>query len=201
MIERWFDLMTFMGLPSNAGEGKKLIKAYSEKHRAYHTLDHLKACFRHLDNLNISKDSAAEIELAFWFHDAIYKPFSATNEEDSAEWAKAFMSRNEMPEDIIGRVFDLIILTKTHSNPETDNAAIMLDIDLSILGAPPTIYDKYEKNIRREYKRVPYFIYKKKRKEILQSFLNMKRIFTRDDFYECWEERARQNITKAILAL
>lgn len=200
-FERWTNLMTSFDLPSNEESYDKLVKAYSEKHRTYHTLEHLDACFRHLDSLDLSHPSKSEIELSFWFHDAIYKPFSSTNEEDSAEWAKAFMEESKMPIDVIQRVFDLIILTKTHSNPKSTDAAIMLDIDLSILGAEPEIYNQYEKNIRREYKRVPYFLYKKKRKEILQSFLDMSRIYTHDDFYKKWESVARSNLAGAIAAL
>ncbi len=198
IYERWNAAMSTLGLSANESTHDALIKAYSEKHRAYHTLVHLKACFHHLDALNLSKERAAVLELAFWFHDAIYKPFSSTNEEDSAKWAKLFMMQNDIPQDRITHVFDLIILTKTHSNPVTNDAAIILDIDLSILGATPVIYDQYEKDIRREYKRVPYFLYKKKRKEILYSFLNMRRIYTREKFYEAWEEQARENLSNTI---
>lgn len=200
-LERWTTLMSSFGLTANEETYHGLVKAYSEKHRAYHTLEHLSACFRHLDSLGLSHPSKSEIELSFWFHDAIYKAFSSTNEEDSAEWARAFMVLNGMSEDVIKRVFDLIILTKTHSNPQSQDAAIMLDIDLSILGAEPSIYDEYEKNIRKEYKRVPYFLYKKKRKEILQSFLDMGRIYTHDVFYKKWETSARDNLANAIAAL
>ena len=31
----------------------------------------------------------------------------------------------------------------------------MLDIDLSILGSPPEEYEKFEKGVREEYRRVP----------------------------------------------
>lgn len=65
----------------------------------------------------------------------------------------------------------------------------------------PNVYDQYEKNIRIEYKRVPFFLYKKKRKEILQSFLDMERIYTHEPFFEKWEARARANLTKAIADL
>ena len=151
-MSRWTALMTALSLAPNETTYDELAKAYGEKHRAYHTLEHLEACFRHLDGLALSHSVASEIELSFWFHDAIYKPFSSTNEEDSAEWAKSFMAENDLPEEMIRRVFDLIILTKTHSNPQSQDAAIMLDIDLSILGAPPHIYNQYEINIRTEYK-------------------------------------------------
>ena len=200
-LDRWMQLMSAFDLEANQETYDKLIAAHGDKHRAYHTLEHIEACFRHLDGLGLSHPAASEIELSFWFHDAIYKPFSSTNEEDSAEWAKAFMTQNKLPSDCIKRVFDLIILTKTHSNPQNQDAAIMLDIDLSILGAPPNVYDQYEKNIRIEYKRVPFFLYKKKRKEILQSFLDMERIYTHEPFFEKWEARARANLIKAVADL
>jgi len=61
MFDRWQNLITAFRLPTNEADYEKLIEAYSEKHRAYHTLEHLKACFRHLDALDLPQRSAAEI--------------------------------------------------------------------------------------------------------------------------------------------
>ena len=77
----------------------------------------------------------------------------------------------------------------------------MLDIDLSILGARDSVYDIYEKNIRFEYKRVPVFIYRKKRREILKQFLKNERVFTTNYFHTRYEAQARENLRRAIAQL
>lgn len=200
-LSSWTSLMAGFGFPPSVETYQALISAYSEKHRAYHTLHHISACFRHLEDVKGLADYPQEIALALWFHDAIYKPFSGANEEDSADWAKEFLFAVGADTDIVSRVYDLIILTKEHVAPETNDAKIMLDIDLSILGTQPHIYAHFEKDIRSEYKRVPSFIFKKKRKEILRCFLEKPKIYKTPYFYERLETQARENLKTAIANL
>lgn len=182
--EGWYQLMKAFGLAENNDTYHRLITAYSEKHRAYHTLEHIEACFRHLDATLGQSKYPQEIELALWFHDVIYQPFSATNEEESAILAKEFLSLNSVEPEIVERINDLIILTKDHTMPQSTDARLMLDIDLSILGTEAHIYEQFEKNVRKEYKRVPAFIFKKKRKEILKSFVERPRIYHTAYFFD-----------------
>jgi len=197
-ICHWHELMQKFGLSDNNQTYHQLINAYSEKHRAYHSLEHIDACLRHLADIAHQAEHAHEIGLALWFHDAIYKPFSAQNEEDSAELARSFLIQNAVSSDIIQRVHDLIILTKDHAVPKTLDGKLMLDIDLSILGVKIEIYSKFENDVRREFKLVPSFIFKKKRKEILQNFLNRRRIYQTDYFFARLEEQAKKNLVWAI---
>ncbi|MEP3890375.1 MAG: hypothetical protein ABJN69_07895 [Hellea sp.] len=197
----WRRLMTACGFPANDAMHDLLIACYSEKHRFYHSLDHIDACFRHFDAVIETAIYPNEIELALWFHDVIYKPFSATNEEDSAELAKAFLLENKAAADMIDRVYDLIILTKDHAAPQMQDAKLMLDIDLSILGAAPHIYAQFEKDVRQEYKRVPSFIFKKKRKEILRTFIQRPQLYNSSYFYERLEAQAKRNLKWAIAEL
>lgn len=197
----WQALMDNMGFAANQKTYNRLIAAYTEKHRAYHTLEHISACMLHLDNTSNLAERKEEIELALWFHDAIYKPFSSTNEDDSAEWARDFLTENNAAADVTDRVFDLIIFTKDHSAPEGGDGKLMLDIDLSILGAPDHVYAQFEKDVRREYRRVPSFVFKSKRREILKSFTDRPRLYHSDYFHDKFETRARVNLAAAIEAL
>jgi predicted metal-dependent HD superfamily phosphohydrolase len=194
--------MEALGFPPSEDVYKLLEKAYSKKHRAYHTLGHIDACLRHLDCVRDQAERPHEIELALWFHDAIYKPFSSTNEEDSADWVKDFLEGQPKADaEMIKRVFDLIILTKEHELPTTTDAKLMLDIDLSILGTAPHIYEQFENDVRYEYKRVPKFIFRKKRKEILETFLQRPKIYQTPYFQERLEIQARRNLERAITNL
>lgn len=200
-FKHWQILMQTLSLPENRDTYERLIAAYGETHRAYHTLAHIDACLRHLDKVQAIANSPAEIELAFWFHDAVYKPFSKTNEDDSADWAEAFLLENGVPESRADTVHHLIMLTKDHQAPQTPDGELMLDIDLSILGAPDDVYDQFEKDVRFEYRRVPSFLYRKKRKEILAGFLVRDRLYHTDYFHDQRDAQARRNLARAIGAL
>jgi len=141
------------------------------------------------------------IELALWFHDAIYKIGSTTNEKDSADWAVIFLKSNNCEDTFTRQVYDLVIATEHNHTPVDSDQQLMVDIDLSILGKPSDIYEQFEQNIRREYKIVPWLIYRKRRIAILRGFLDRKSIYSHDYFQQQYEASARQNLTGAIETL
>ena len=63
------------------------------------------------------------------------------------------------------RVADLILATKHAAVPTDADARLVVDIDLSILGSAEERFDRYERDVRREYRWVPGFIYRRKRAE------------------------------------
>lgn len=197
-LERWEHLSAGLGLTADKKTYTSLIHAHAEKHRAYHTLDHIAACLRHLDDVRDQLTHPNEVEIALWFHDAIYEPFSGTNEEDSAEWAADWLQDMGLEKAAFIRIADLILATKTHDKPKSLDGRFMLDIDLSILGASPEIYDEFETNVRREYRRVPAFIFRKKRKVILEGFLARDAIYGTPHFSNLLETQARVNLIRAI---
>ncbi len=200
-LSRWETLMHAFGFSENEATWCELAAAYAEKHRHYHTSEHINACLSHLDKVHQYTDHPEEVELALWFHDSIYIPRKSNNELKSAEWAQAFLNANQAQVDVVRRVYNLIMVTRHNVPASTKDEEVLLDIDLSILGAKPEIYEQFENAIRKEYKWVPWFLYKKKRKEILESFLNRERIYITDYFFEELESQARFNLASAILKL
>src|SRR5690606_31119292 len=73
---------------SGAGTCSALRAAYAETHRHYHTTQHLMECLATFAELAGLADSPHAVELAIWFHDAIYLPMRSDNEERSAELAQ-----------------------------------------------------------------------------------------------------------------
>ncbi len=200
---RWIDLMKYFNLGDNQQTFAALVNAHAEKHRHYHTSEHINACLSHLDKVHTLAGNAQEIELALWFHDAIYHPYRGDNEIKSAQLAHQFLSDNGVDNEVINCIEQLIMVT-LHTEADvslTGDQALMVDIDLSILGSREGVYEIYEKNIRQEYRFVPFFLYKKKRKEILQMFLDQSRIYHSDHFFDMFEKQARENISKAIRTL
>ncbi|HPQ86145.1 MAG TPA: hypothetical protein PK055_00665 [Gammaproteobacteria bacterium] len=195
---RWEALMGALGFKDSFYCYDDLYNAYSEKHRFYHTVKHIEAMFRHFDIVKDIAERPAELELAIWFHDAIYKPFSKNNELNSAEWAKEFSLSNGYYMEGAERIHSLIMATQHNGIVQDKDQKLIVDIDLTILGASPEIYDEFERNVRKEYKMVPTFIYRKKRKELLMSFLSKVSIYNLDYFKEKYENIARYNIKRAI---
>lgn len=200
---RWQDLMKRFNLSGNHSTYQALVKAYNEKHRHYHTAKHIDACLTHLDKAHSLAKNSEEIELALWFHDAIYHPYKSDNEQKSAQWAQQFLSDNEVDAEVIKRIVQLVMVT-LHTEADvslTGDQALMVDIDLSILASRQDVYQVYERNVRKEYRFVPYFLYRKKRKEVLQMFLDQSQIYQSNHFFELFETHARHNISQAIMHL
>lgn len=193
--------MDAMRLPQSTECFNTLLSAYSERHRYYHTTEHISAMLRHFDNVRELAEHPNEVESAIWFHDAIYKPFSSTNEADSADWAKDFLTSNHYNTNGTQRIYDMIMATLHDGNVDTADQKLLIDIDLSILGAKPHVYDQFEQNVRKEYKFVPKFLYRQKRKQILQTFLHRDAIYNTEHFKNKFENNAKENIKRAIQQL
>lgn len=183
-----------------------LQAAYGESHRAYHNLDHVHACLRELDAVFLKRDGDAAVDwdaiaVALWYHDAVYRIGYAANEKDSAAWAQRDLCADGAPPDFAERVSALILATEHQAEPQAGDEQLLVDLDLGILGQPPAVYDRFEQAIRAEYRRVPGFIYRRKRAEILRGFLKRSTIYHTPHLHAAWEQQARANLARAIEAL
>lgn len=176
----------------------QLVACYSEPHRKYHTMQHLNECFTHLEKLRSLAEHPAEIELALWFHDAVYDTKSQDNEEKSAEWARSSAQVNGLSSDSVLRLYDLVMATRHNTVAVDRDAVILVDIDLAILGAEPTRFDEYEYQIREEYSWVPQLVYQSERRKVLLEFFNRKTIYGTEQFRALFEAQARDNIARSL---
>jgi len=202
MLEnRWKNLMKSFRFKENESALSILIKKYQQKHRAYHNLDHVVDCLHQLDRYKDEIDDIKIIELAIWYHDIIYNPYKKDNEQKSAEASSEFLLRQNANSQLIQKVYDLILSTIHIKPPKNKSEAIIMDIDITILGSSEERYGEYCAKIRKEYKWVPNIIYRKKRKEIMTRFLDRKQLYFTDYFYSSLEKRARFNISQEIQRL
>lgn len=195
---RWRALMDKFQMSPNNIYYNFLFDAYNESHRHYHNYNHINTVLKYLDMVKDLTEYPHEIELALWFHDAVYDVNSTCNESDSASLACDFLVKNNIDEDTIKRIQRLILVTIHGSKLYCSDEALLVDIDLTILGSPENIYSQFEEDIRKEYKAVPYSIYVQKRKEILMGFLERNRIYHHDFFYDLFEKQAKINLKHAI---
>ena len=198
-IARWRKMWKELGAanpdPKLHGE---LVACYSEPHRKYHTPQHLEECFEKFDEVRALAEHPAEIELALWFHDAIYNVKRHDNEKKSADWARTSALAAGIPAEACNRVHALVMATRHKAVPRGTDAELLVDVDLSILGAGPERFDLYERQVREEYAWVPDFLFRRERRAILKEFLARPRIFSSAHFHSRYEEQARANIERSL---
>jgi len=200
LIQRWRKLFENAEINKVESIYNDILEGYSESHRYYHTIDHVKACLRHLDSVeNVA--NRRDVEIALWFHDVIYDSFKKDNEEQSAIFADSALNVLGESKQIIDSVKHLVILTKHPSDPKELHEKYLIDIDLSILGSSEDVYEGYERWIRKEYSNVPAILYRRGRKKVLRSFLDQPKIYTTELFYEKYEANARKNLESALCRL
>lgn len=198
---RWQALWQGFGLAAPADEFAALATRYAEAHRHYHTAQHIAECLAQFDATRGLCENPGEVELAIWFHDAIYDPRAEDNEEKSAQWARRVMSEAGIGAGAGQRVSELIMATRHATLPDTADGQIMVDIDLSILGADSARFDEYEDQVRAEYDWVPLPVFRTKRGKILQSFLAREAIYATCEFRNRLEEKARENLARSVAKL
>lgn len=198
--KRWQNLWYRMGRESKDVDTLyfKLVEAYSEPHRAYHNLKHVISCLQEFDTVKELAEHPDEIEMAIWFHDAVYDTHAKDNEEKSVQWATKTLIAAGVTKESVGRISDLIMVTTHNAFPAESDTRLMVDVDLAVLGKLAEDYCEYERNIRREYGWVPRVVYDKARSAILKSFLERESIYQLDIFKSKYEMQARNNIEKAI---
>jgi predicted metal-dependent HD superfamily phosphohydrolase len=198
-IERW--RTTWRGLGVAAPDDQLyevLIGRYSEPHRSYHTIQHLDECFARLDEARGLAEQIHEVELALWFHDAVYETRTQDNEEQSASLALVAAERSGLPSAIGERVHRLILATKHDAEPTSPDAALLVDVDLAILGASAERFDEYERQVREEYSWVPGLLFRRKRREILNGILARPHVYSTALFRSRYEATARANLARSI---
>jgi predicted metal-dependent HD superfamily phosphohydrolase len=180
---------------------ENLLKYYSEPQRHYHTLQHLVECITKLELVYELLDCPHEVEVALWFHDAIYDVKGHENEHLSAMWAKESLIAINVSADVIDRIFNLIMVTQHTNIPRTSDEQTLVDIDLSILGEGIERFKEYDLQVQKEYEWVPEDVYRMKRGEILETFLARPFIYNTAYFRNHFEARARQNLQHSISQL
>lgn len=148
-----------------------------------------------------SAEHPAEVEMALWFHDAVYDLRATNNESKSAEWAATELAAAGVESLSVTRVVDHILATGHKALPVGTDQKLLVDIDLSILGAPRSRFLQYEEQVREEYRWVPMFLYRQKRRGILSEFLAREPLYETPVIRERLEEQARANLQLSVQRL
>ncbi len=194
VASRWSDLADRLSITKPLIAFRWLESRYEEAARKYHGPRHINECIAQLDRAHHPEAANPLVEYALWFHDAVYSTFSRKNEERSADAALQVLTRSGRPGADCLLVRRLILATRHGQQPEVSALQLLVDIDLSILGADADRYAEFELQVRAEYWWVPTALYRKQRSAILNSLVNRPSIYATHEFRERYERTARNNV-------
>jgi predicted metal-dependent HD superfamily phosphohydrolase len=176
---------------------------YSAPGRFYHDQSHLDDCLRQLESIDgLSKRERRLLRWAILWHDVIYDPPRSDNEELSAERARRELVNCGVASADADEVARLILLTKSHRAEATDRlGALLVSIDLSILGSEPERYRAYSEAVHKEYAHLPDEAWRSGRAAVLESLLSADQLYPEPRFRAALGERARRNMNAELKAL
>ena len=198
---RWSQAWNDLGISAPDAVLVDLCARYSELHRAYHTLRHLEECFAAFDGVRSQCDHPGEVELAIWFHDAVYDTRASDNEATSARLASSVLASGGVPPAARERVHDLVLVTRHDEPPATGDGRLLADVDLSILGSSPARFDEYETQVRFEYSWVAEDAFRETRRRMLAKLLDRPTVYYTSHFQDLLERRARENLERSLARL
>jgi predicted metal-dependent HD superfamily phosphohydrolase len=180
---------------------ERLLAAWREPLRHYHTLQHLQECLMHFEPARELALHPGEASLALWFHDAVYDARRHDNEQRSADWARECLLAAGAGSERADRVHALVMATRHDAAPVTGDAPLVVDIDFAILGAPRERFDEYERQVRLEYAHVEPAAYRAGRGRILRGLLARPAIYSTPSFRERLEAAARASLAHSLAQL
>ena len=140
----------------------------------------------------------SEVYVGLWFHDVIYDTQRHDNKERSADWARSAARDLGASAESAQRIYDLVMFTRHVAEPVAIDAQVLVDTDLSILGALPARFQEYEAQVRREYGGVPDAMFRSTRAKILKEFLGRPHLYCTAHFRERYEAQARRNLQHSL---
>ena len=172
-----------------------LVAAYTEPQRHYHTVQHIVECLELFHQVKAQLNDPVAVELAIWFHDAVYNPQAKDNEQQSAQLMREHCA-DILTQSVLDKVSQWIIATQEHQSSKQHDLNYLLDIDLAILASSAERFAEYEQQIQQEYAWVDAEIYKVKRAEVLQHFFHMQPLYQTEYFRKNFEQNAKVNLSK-----
>lgn len=194
----WLRLCKRLELKGDASAvWQRLRSSYQQTWRAYHNLNHVNECLLKCSacwDIECDRDA---VEAAIWFHDAVYVVGSNDNEQRSAELAAECLTSLGASAAFVDRVAGLVLATDHRHALEDDEARLICDIDLGVLGRGMDIYDAYAEAVfaemglsRKEY--APH------RQAFLRAMLARPHIYHTEHFRRQYERAARTNMQREL---
>lgn len=173
----------------------QLYAAWNEPWRHYHTIEHLSECLTGFESCQHLAQQPHAIVLALLFHDAVYQPTERDNEAKSAEWAVTALGQLDASRTLKAQVRELILATQHHRASDDIDTQLLLDIDLSVLGAEPERFAAYEHAVRLEYAFIPDAQFNRHRAQVMHQFAQRQPLFYSAFFNQRLAANAERNLS------
>ncbi len=179
------------------------IGRHREPHRRYHGVRHVTWVVRHVLELagEVTVDDLGAVVAAAFFHDAVYDPRAADNEQQSALLALRVLGQLDWPERRAAAVATMIRATAAHAPTDDVDEAVLLDADLAVLGSDPSAYQAYVNGVRAEYAHVDDAAWRVGRGAVLDGLLAADPLYSTTAGRARWQARARANLTAERVTL
>lgn len=199
---QWYELFAPATGAAVARAWANLQAAYSASTRHYHNLTHIQALLHWAELYRAELQDYTAVRLAIWYHDVVYQTRRKDNEERSAELARQELAGLNVPAATLVQVAAMIRATNGHCADGLDeDGRWFLDFDLAILGSAPEIYQAYSQAIRREYRWVLGPLYRRGRRQVLETFLQREQLFFTAPLRARLEAQARANLRAELAQL
>jgi predicted metal-dependent HD superfamily phosphohydrolase len=182
--------------PDAASVYAQLRGLYASPDRHFHDFGHIAGCLVHLDRVASLLLHPDAVEMALWFHDAIYVPGAADNEERSAQMflqlaagARGLFRR---------RVQRLIMVTVHKCKVQGHDQRFMVDIDLAGFGASWDEFMRRGDALREEFAVLPDPEYYGGQIAFLTRLQRRRPFFATDYFRARYERAAQENLRRLL---
>ncbi len=181
-----------------------LVTAYCTAPRTYHTLDHVAWGLKRIDEIVRHEEleeriNVSAVRWAMWFHDAVMTFGDGSAEDEERSGRKSYQAAKQagLPTSFANATLRLVLSTSHLADKLMLDESVLVDADLSMLGASESDFDVYETRVRREWAAFDDKGFALGRLLVLQRFLDKRRIFTTDYGRDKWEARAQSNLRRS----
>lgn len=182
-----------------AGVYRQLRELLGAPHRRFHNLDHIRDCLRRVDEVAPLLADRDAVELALWFHDAVYEPGDPSNERRSAELFLALSVG--APPTLRRRVCALVLTTRHVATPRGNDRRFIDDIDLVGFGAPWEEFLRQGALLREEFVAQADAEYRHGQVHFLRTLEQRPVFFATGYFRDRYERVAQDNLARLLRLL
>ena len=167
--------------------------------RRFHNLNHVGDCLHRFDQVASLLSDPDAVEVALWFHDAVYVPSDADNERHSAN---LFLTQSNGAKPVFRRrVCGLILATRHAGEAHGNDRRFIEDIDLAGFGATWEEFMREGDSLREEFAALTDAQYYAGQDRFLVRLKQRPWFFATDYFRDRYEAKAQENLDRLLARL
>lgn len=195
----WRRRITSPDATDSAAVHADLCRRLGGSDRHFHNLNHISDCLRRFDEIAPRLQDPDAVELAIWFHDAMYVPGNADNERHSTELFLALSTGADVA--FRRRVCGLILTTRHLRQAPDNDRGYIEDIDLAGFGAPWEEFMRHGDLLREEFAAQTDAQYFAGQVWFVGRLKQRRWFFSTSYFRERHEARAQENLDRLLALL